>query len=602
MDRLRTLCAAVVIATLPLWLVSCGGGGSSPIDEVLGVVAEKGKSESKKDGHSSDKDDSKKDGDEDSADDHDDSGVKDGGRSDDQENSKKDNDDHSADDDAGNSVSANPASPAGGNAGGNNNSGSQVDNSNKGEGTHSPSNDNQVMDTMTDLPISIASNTQQQSIVVYQPGERRSLVVWNDLRNRNGFDYYGWAVYGQLVNSSGQFHGENFKISPFGVEYRSTPRMAHDATTGRTLVVWGTTGGDIQGQMLNSDGTFYGEVLSIASSTNNEGYPALAFNPVQGRFLVTWLGYQEDNYVIHGRLLNREGVSVGTSIVISEAVSGKLELQAQADTQGGGFLVVWRDYRGVDTYSIRGQMVNSDGSLRGTEINIADAIGSQILPALAYDPANHCFLVTWSDDRRYGGAAYEIYGQLVAEDGVLVGSNFLISSYGGYPHSLAFDSSRTSYLLTFSKFGSRIHGQYLAADGIVEGEPFAVSDIEGIQSSPHLDYDANQERFMMVWTDRRNGSDDIYGHTVSNMSSEESCNDQNAQGCLACETDPPAGEAGAGALVDQACPVDGTYANHGEYMDCVTKKVKQLRKEGLIGPACSLKLIDPRARSGVGSP
>ncbi len=450
MDRLRTLCVAVVVATMPLWLVSCGGGGSSPADEVLGIVAEKGNSDGKKDGHSAAKDDSKKDGDgnsadgpddfgnkeddhsggkgdskkddeEDSADDPDDSGHKDSGRSDDRDDSEKDNDDNSADNEAGNGVSAN-------HAGGNHNNGGQVDNSHEEEDTPSPSNANPVVNTTTDLPISIASNTQQQSTVAYQPAEQRSLVVWNDLRNRNGFDYYGWAVYGQLVNGSGEFHGSNFKISPFGVEYRSTPRVAHDATTGRTLVVWGTTGGEIQGQMLNSDGTFYGEVLSIASSTNDVGYPALAFNPVQRRFSVTWLEYQEGHYVIRGRLLSHEGVPVGTSVVISDAVSGKLELQAQADTQTGRFLVVWRDYRGVDVYSIRGQMVNGDGFLQGTEINIADAVGSQILPALAYDSANRCFLVTWSDDRRFGGASYEIYGQLVAEDGVLVGPNFLICS------------------------------------------------------------------------------------------------------------------------------------------------------------------------------
>ena len=186
MIRLRTLCVAIVVATLPMGLVSCGGGGSSPTDEVLGVVAEKGNSEGKKDSHSGSKGDSKKEGDGDSAEEHDDTGDKDNDHSGGKEGSKEDHNDHAAEDNIGNSISANKA-------GGNNNSDSQVDISQEGEGTHSPSNNNQVVNITMDLPISIASNIQQQPIVAYQPMEQRSLVVWNDQRNRDGFDYYGWG-------------------------------------------------------------------------------------------------------------------------------------------------------------------------------------------------------------------------------------------------------------------------------------------------------------------------------------------------------------------------------------------------------------------------
>jgi hypothetical protein len=241
-------------------------------------------------------------------------------------------------------------------------------------------------------------------------------------------------------------------------------------------------------------------------------------------------------------------------------------------------------------------MVNSDGALHGTEMTIADAQGIQIFPALAYDSVNRCFLVTWSDDRRYGGAAYEIYGQLVAADGVLISSNFFISPYGGYGHASGFDPSTAHYLLIFSKHGNRIHGQYLSVDGSVQGEDAPLSDLDSPQDAPNLTYDSGSGQFLTAWTDHRNGSNDIYGHTTQVSVGQDSCDSSDTPGCLACDTD-------AGLLVDQACPpVNTSYSNHGDYVSCVTEAVHGLRRSGQIGASCALKLVDPRARSGVGSP
>jgi hypothetical protein len=241
-------------------------------------------------------------------------------------------------------------------------------------------------------------------------------------------------------------------------------------------------------------------------------------------------------------------------------------------------------------------MVNSNGTLYGTELTIADTLGAQIFPDLAYDSANRCFLVTWSDDRRFGGAAYEIYGQLVASDGVPMSSNFFISSYGGYAHAIGFDPSNAHYFLTFSKFGARIHGQYIAADGLARDEAVPLSDLEDRQGAPHLAYDPGAKKFLTAWTDERNGSSDIYGRTTAIALTQDPCDgqtDQDLSGCLQCETD-------AGARVDQTCPVNASYTGHGAYVDCVTKAVNALRKAGQISAACALKLVDPRARSGVG--
>ena len=533
MERIRIVTVLMAISIFATFLMSCSGGGSSQGD-VLGLSSKAGNSDQG-------------------------SGQ---GRNDNSGNPGRN------DGSPGNSV----------------NRGRDGDNNDHAGGSNDTS----------DIPVSTAVNSQQSSTVVFEPGQGQFLVVWNDLRNRDDFDYDGWAVYGQIVNSSGSFQGNNFAISALGVEYRTPPLIAHDAVTGRSLVVWGTTGGDILGQMINNDGTFYGDVIPIAASDTYDGVPALAFDPTQGLFLVAWLRLTND-YPIYGQLVTPEGALEGTSFIISDVSSGKLELKASADTEGGRFLVVWRDYRGIDVYSIRGQMVNSDGTLHGGEINTADALGSQISPDLAYDSVNHCFLVMWSDGRRYGGAAYEIYGQLVASDGVLISSNFLISSYGGYAHAIAFDPSTAHYFLTFSKFGNRIHGQYVAADGMVRDEAVPLSDLEGAQGAPQLAYDPTARKFLTAWTDERNGSSDIYGKTTAIAVTQDSCDGQNdhvVEGCLS-ETD-------ADNQVNAICDPNLNWANHGEYVSCVAKEVRRLREAGSISAKIALQLVNEAARSDVG--
>jgi hypothetical protein len=445
---------------------------------------------------------------------------------------------------------------------------------------------------LLDTRVSTQINAKKLPRVVFEPGQDRFLVVWNEQRNRNDFDYHGWTVYGQLIGSTGNLDGQDFAISSFEVEYRTAPVIAHDANTGKSLVVWETTGGDILGQMINSDGSLSGNVISIANTGTIENTPALAFDPVSSRYLVGWIA-SDTAFSIHGQLLTSEGVLDGTSFQVSNVSSGKLELKASLNSQTDTFLLVWRDYRGEDIYSIRGQMVNNDGTLQGTEIDIADTSGSQVFPDVVYDSINDYFLVTWSDGRRSG---YDIYGQLVAPDGVLIGSNFYIAPYGGRGHAVSFDPFTARYFFAFSKSGNQIQGQSMAADGYIRDEVVLLSDdIEVIQQAPHLAHDSNSGKFLIAWEDHRNESNDIYGRTTTVTVTQEPCDGQNSPSCLECETE-------AGALVDQACPVDGNYSSHGNYVGCVAQATAGLRSTDQIGASCALQLIDSRSRSQVGNP
>lgn len=453
------------------------------------------------------------------------------------------------------------------------------------------SDDNESLGDNEEFPIVTAEDQQQRVRAIYQPQAAQFLAIWNDFREDNG-----WEVYGRVINARGGSHGPLRQISLSDVEHRTPPGIAHDPEAGRSLVVWGTADGDVLGRVVDQSGSPSGPVITIASSATGEAEPTVAFEATTARYVVAWIE-TNPGFTLYSRMIDREGRLVGDAAPFSEAASGKLDLRLAADHDTGRFLAVWRDYRGEDIYSIFGRMIGPDGLPTSEEIVIADAVGSQINPELAYDATARSFLVTWSDSRRSG--AYELFGQVVASpDGLLVGSNVPLSSEGGYPHAIGVDRGGSRYLVVYSKGSGRLYARYLAPDGVAEGGEFSLSTNEARQNSPNTATASSDDGILATWTDEREGAPHIFGRLLT--TDEPSASPPGCSGlstpdglCLDCEDD-------AGALVDAACPVDGSYDNHGDYLACVTDVVNSLRHDGHIGGACKVNLIAPRARSIVG--
>jgi hypothetical protein len=465
---------------------------------------------------------------------------------------------------------------------------------NDSDGTPDPndrSDDNESPGDNEEFPIVTAEDQQQRVRAIYQPQAAQFLAIWNDFREDNG-----WEVYGRVINARGGPHGPLRQISLSDVEHRTPLGIAHDPEAGRSLVVWGTAGGDVLGRVVDQSGSPSGPVITIASSATGEAEPAVAFEATTARYVVAWIE-TNPGFTLYSRVIDREGRLVGDAAPFSEAASGKLDLRLVADHDTGRFLAVWRDYRGEDIYSIFGRMIGPDGLPTSEEIVIADAVGSQINPELAYDATGRSFLVTWSDSRRSG--AYELFGQVVASpDGLLVGSNVPLSSEGGYPHAIGVDRVGSRYLVVYSKGSDRLYARYLAPDGVAEGGEFSLSTNEAGQNSPNTATASSDDGILAAWTDEREGAPHIFGRLLT--TDEPSASPPGCSGlstpdglCLDCEDD-------AGVLVDAACPVDGSYDNHGDYLACVTDVVNSLRHDGHIGGACKVNLIAPRARSSVG--
>ncbi|MGC8810797.1 MAG: CFI-box-CTERM domain-containing protein, partial [bacterium] len=303
-----------------------------------------------------------------------------------------------------------------------------------------------------------------------------------------------------------------------------TPSLAYDSQNNRYLLVYlknyiGLTS-HIYGQLLNCDGTAYGNEFQISEEDNNKYNPSVAYDNVNNKFLVVWEEYRSGtSYDIYGQFVNANGTLSGSNFAISNAENEQHYPTVAYDSANQRFLVVWQDYRTDEDYDIYGQLVNANGTLNGSNFSISTATNNQYYPAIAFDSANQRFLVTWTDYR--GAISYDIYGQLVNANGTLNGSNFPISTadYDQNHPAVAYDSSNQRFLVAFSSYSPSIdhdiYGQIVNADGNLIGSSFIISNAEGVQYNPSVAYDTANQRFLVVWEDSRGDNYDIYGQYIN---------------------------------------------------------------------------------------
>ena len=203
-----------------------------------------------------------------------------------------------------------------------------------------------------------------------------------------------------------------------------------------------------------------GEFPIDTSGTHEEHVPVAAFDG--NNILVVWEDWRRTlNHDVYGCRVTPQGVGLDPQgIPVSTAEHGQTHPAASFD--GANSLVVWADERS-NIKDIYGARVTPDGAVLDPQgIPISTAVSSQEYPAVSFDGTHS--LVVWADER--SGGDPNIYGARVT----LAGSVLEPQGIG---------ISRSAY------------GQYVPA-----------------VSSDGAD-------FLVVWEDRRHGSDDIYGARVT---------------------------------------------------------------------------------------
>ncbi|MDO8587368.1 MAG: hypothetical protein Q7T82_10035, partial [Armatimonadota bacterium] len=243
-------------------------------------------------------------------------------------------------------------------------------------------------------------------------------------------------------------------------------------------------------------------------------FPDVAYDSVDGKYLVVWPDYNYSPGRIFGRFVSNAGANIGSPFQISDGTVYALYPTLAYNSTNNEFLVTWDDGRGPD--KIAGQRVRgSDGALLGGNFTIGTTPGGR--SSVAWSSTSNCYYVVYY----LAAGNVDVFGQRVSNAGTLLGSEKNISNdtaYSGYP-SVGYGSSGNQFLVTWdhSDFTSPIHGQRIdAATGNAVGGVFSVTSL-GYEDRSSVTYDNVNNRFMVQCNEQGNPgySYDQYGQLVN---------------------------------------------------------------------------------------
>jgi len=213
-----------------------------------------------------------------------------------------------------------------------------------------------------------------------------------------------------------------------------------------------------------------------------------------------------------GTVLDPNGIQIGPSSTT------RYQRFPVVGFDGTNFLVVWS--WAVAPYGITARLVDINGQ-PGTTTTICTTEGVPISLRIAYDGTN--YLLVWHEPTSY--AYMPIKGQLISENGIPIGTPFVIAEpyCAAYSLGLCFDG--TNYCITYSlPSGSvfQLWGRRYSTAGSPVGSPFRISNSSSSQFYGWIVAGANN-RYFNVWTEDRGSSGyDIYGNLDIEIGIEDS--------------------------------------------------------------------------------
>jgi hypothetical protein len=367
----------------------------------------------------------------------------------------------------------------------------------------------QVLDTGT-FALFTGTGDKDSSVVASSNGTDY-LVVWTDQQSGN------LDVRGARVSSAGQVLDTEPLAFATGTGSQYQPAVASDGTD--YLVVWTDVGvgeAHIRGTRVSSAGRVLDTgALALSTEAGSQNEPSVAFNGTD--YLVVWDdtgGSSSFVRDIRGTRVSREGqvLDVG-GLSISSAVGDQHSPSVASD--GAGFLVVWRDVREGRNYDadIYGARVNGAGEvLDPSGLRLSTSSKDESSPEVVSRQGR--YLVVWS---RNVGIKQDIAGARVDGEGTVLGQLELVAgtaSGGGAPRVA---SSGAGFFLVWS--------EYLLNDkdvfGARLGEMGEVLDVPGrlLSTAANLQVQqvvaSNGTDYLVVWSDLRGASWDIYGTRLS---------------------------------------------------------------------------------------
>lgn len=267
------------------------------------------------------------------------------------------------------------------------------------------------------------------------------------------------------------------------------------------------------GGRLDLTGALQGSVFVVGSNGNVESEPCVAYNATSNQYLAAWNESFGGNRV-RARIVNASG-TLATGILDVVLDDSSLP-QAGHSPSNNRYLVVWGDSRNA-TDDVYGQLVAANGTLVGGALALATGAGDQIRPALAYSSSAAKYLLVWEDQP--GTGAYKIRGRIVNADGTLGAGPFDIGSgtSNQVEPAVAYDSVSGDFMVAWRSLQTphNIRAQRVSVAGTLVGGALTLSNATGNKSLPRIAYESWRQKFVVVWGDLRSTNLDVYGQYVA---------------------------------------------------------------------------------------
>ena len=289
--------------------------------------------------------------------------------------------------------------------------------------------------------------------------------------------------------------------------YTKGSNVAYDYKNGVYLVV--SAFGNLNGVFVTADGAIGTPFVIQAPYTH---FPGVAYSPDlnggAGGFLVTWHQTVGNGAMVHGKIITSSGV-MGPDIPIgSEGSWWEASVDVAYSTASKEFLVVWQ------SVGIRGQRVGLNGELLGTNMVLNAPVHGRD-PAVAYNPSNNEFFVTWGDID--AASSYAAGQRIAAGSGAFVGGQIVLGrATGVYITDVAYNSATNQYLASWWQGGT--YGVLVSASGALASGVVPLSLTVSAYDALSLSFNSTSGTFLMashVNSSFQDGAVEIAGATAT---------------------------------------------------------------------------------------
>jgi hypothetical protein len=351
-----------------------------------------------------------------------------------------------------------------------------------------------------------ALNTQGYSDSAYNTANTEFLVLFEDHRNGN------WDIYGQRVDADGTPLGTNFAIASTAASESDSDVAYNSSAANEYLVTW-QSDNKVYGQRVSATGSLAGAAFEISSGDVSREGSAIAYSAGDNQYLVVWEEYiQGEGYNIRGRRIGSDGSFQGGVFDIAATAATESRPAVSYSSLTKEFLVAYM-HDASSIYSIKARRVTGMAVVQPTIINISEVGTSAHTPSAAYNTSAHDWLVVWEKATDQGS---DIYAQLIETNGSLIGSNYAINADVSTQEDtrVEYNSAANKYLVVWqasADSGYEIRGQVLSTGGGLSGGDILISSGPDREYNPALSAGSGSTSFLVTFNDERQTDSDLFG-------------------------------------------------------------------------------------------